>query len=364
MIHDPSERESLRLVARNLYNEHCSNDALQEAEATGWLPELWEAQDRVGFADVSVSEDLGGAGGEAADALTILQEAGKCGAPVPIAEAGMLAGWLITQGDLQLPKGVRTVAPPSWQERFVLDKGKLSGCARNVPWGARADWVVILVPTAQEQIIVILRGPSHPDSKGVRVESSVNLAGEPRDVLYFDEVVPAQSCIAPLNVSLEALHRRGALTRISLMTGALQAMAAMTVTYTSQREQFGRPVRAFQAVQQHLVTVQQQSSIAAAALDGATAAIQFGEATFEIAAAKLLANQAARTATRAAHQAHGAMGMTQEYPLHYLSRRLWSWRNEYGNENYWAARLGGAIIDAGPGKLYPAITSGSAVVRV
>ena len=83
-----------------------------------------------------------------------------------------------------------------------------------------------------------------------------------------------------------------------------------------------------------------------------------GDARFEIAAAKVLADNAAREATRAAHQAHGAMGMTQEYPLHLLSRRLWAWRAEYGDAA-WTERLGRAAVGAGPEALYRTIAEGS-----
>jgi acyl-CoA dehydrogenase len=79
-----------------------------------------------------------------------------------------------------------------------------------------------------------------------------------------------------------------------------------------------------------------------------------------MAAAKVVAWRAALTATHAAHQVHGAMGMTQEYPLHHFSRRLWAWRSEYGDEQYWAAPLGGAVAAGGADSLYPTITGGSA----
>ena len=64
----------------------------------------------------------------------------------------------------------------------------------------------------------------------------------------------------------------------------------------------------------------------------------------------------------AAHQAHGAIGMTKEYPLHYLTRRLWAWRTEGGGHHRWADLLGHTLVEAGPDALYPAIQSGSAVV--
>jgi acyl-CoA dehydrogenase len=43
---------------------------------------------------------------------------------------------------------------------------------------------------------------------------------------------------------------------------------------------------------------------------------------------------------RLAHQIHGAIGVTEEHRLRQVTLRLWSWREEYGNEAFWEARLG------------------------
>jgi acyl-CoA dehydrogenase len=185
------------------------------------------------------------------------------------------------------------------------------------------------------------------------VERRANLAGEPRDTLVFDRVQPEEARPAACD-----LHERGALTRAALMAGALVAMARLTVAYAAERRQFGRPIAAFQAVQQHLVAVAQEASLVAAAAEGAALV----PGSFEIAAAKALASRAVLTATRAAHQVHGAIGMAQEYRLHHFSRRLWAWRNEYGDERHWAAALGSAVAAAPADKLYPAITGGSAAI--
>ena len=84
-----------------------------------------------------------------------------------------------------------------------------------------------------------------------------------------------------------------------------------------------------------------------------------GEASFEIAVAKTLANDAARIASRAAHQAHGAMGMTQEYLLHQYTRRLWAWRSEYGDAA-WVSTLGEAVVALGADHHFHIIADGSA----
>jgi acyl-CoA dehydrogenase len=143
------------------------------------------------------------------------------------------------------------------------------------------------------------------------------------------------------------------------MAGALLAMSELTVEYTSERRQFGQAVGRFQAVQLHLVRCAEEAALVDLAVQVAAREADRGDARFEIASAKLLADDAARVASRAAHQAHGAIGMTQEYALHHLSRRLWAWRAEYGDRT-WPERLGRAVATTGPDNLYRVIAEGSA----
>jgi acyl-CoA dehydrogenase len=168
---------------------------------------------------------------------------------------------------------------------------------------------------------------------------------------------------APDEVTEQTLSERTALGRAALMAGAISAVAAMTLRYSGEREQFGRPIGRFQAVQAHLVTLHQQAAVVASAIDGAVEAVELGRGGFEIACAKMLADRATRLVAAAAHQTHGAIGMTKEYPLHYLTRRLWAWRDEAGGHHRWADRLGATLVARGPDALYPAIQSGSEVVQ-
>jgi len=317
--------------ARRLLADTCTHEAVQAAEADGWSAAIWDALSASGYADL--------AGLELADALAVLTVAGEHAAPVPLAEAA-LAGWLLGES---VEGPVSVVAPGAFGELSLHD-GLLSGTARGVPWGRAIERVVAVI---DRQAVVV------PAALATGVERRANLAGEPRDTLVFhrarvEDVRPA-AC---------DLDERGALTRAALMAGALAAMARLTIRYAGERRQFGRPIAAFQAVQQHLVSLAQDASLVGLAAEHAARSAGF----FEIAAAKQLASRAALTATRAAHQVHGAMGMTQEYRLHQFSRRLWAWRSEYGDEQRWAGRLGAAVARAGADSLYPAITGGSAVI--
>ncbi|MEL6985194.1 MAG: acyl-CoA dehydrogenase family protein, partial [Actinomycetota bacterium] len=179
--------------------------------------------------------------------------------------------------------------------------------------------------------------------------------------VIFDQVTVPAGRVAEVEADVaEQLELRGALSRVMLMAGALEAMSRLTVGYTGDRQQFGRPVGRFQAVAQHLVWGAQDAALVdmgarvAAARASARGVL---DASFEIAAARTVADECAGTATRGAHQAHGAMGMTQEYALHHLSRRLWSWRREWASPSLWAGRVGAAAESAGADGLYPLITA-------
>jgi acyl-CoA dehydrogenase len=342
-------------LATKLFDEHSRWQDVSDAEAAGWAENLWKALQQTGFSDVPIPEELGGAGGTVTDAVELLRAAGAHAAPVPLAEAGLVGGWLLASAGLTLPKGVRTVLPLNATLR--LDDDRLFGSAPAVAWGHRAEHVVVLV----DGVVVLAPGPAA--QSGPTVSRGVNLADEPRDTITFDGTPVTARADAPAGVTEQSLWERTALGRAALMAGAVSAIAAMTLRYSNQREQFGRPIGRFQAVQAHLVTIHQQAAVVASAVDGAVEAVELGRGSFEIACAKLLADRAAQLVTAAAHQTHGAIGMTKEYPLHYLTRRLWAWRDEAGGHHRWANGLGAALVAQGPDALYPAIQSGSEVMR-
>ncbi len=145
------------------------------------------------------------------------------------------------------------------------------------------------------------------------------------------------------------------------MAGALQGALDLSVEYTRQRQQFGKPLASFQAIQQQLAVFAEETAAANMAAAAAFRAADLvgeegGNAWFEIACAKLRANQAARVATGIAHQVHGAMGFTAEYRLQHLTKRLWQWGSEHGNERHWADRIGARIAARGPENFWADMT--------
>ncbi|MBV9991752.1 MAG: hypothetical protein JOZ72_10700 [Alphaproteobacteria bacterium] len=147
------------------------------------------------------------------------------------------------------------------------------------------------------------------------------------------------------------------------MAGALQAALDLSVQYTRERKQFGKPLASFQAIQQQLAVFAEEAAAANMAAAAAFRAADLveengGDAEFEIACAKLRANQAARISTGIAHQVHGAMGFTAEYRLQHLTKRLWTWGSEHGNERHWADWIGARVAARGTSNFWPDLSSG------
>jgi acyl-CoA dehydrogenase len=186
------------------------------------------------------------------------------------------------------------------------------------------------------------------------VHKRTNLADEPRDDLQFDST-PALAAPASSREAQRPLDY-AALARSAQIAGALQSALERSIGYALERKQFGRAIGQFQAVQQQLALFGAETAAATCASRSAAIAASAGDASFEIAAAKLRANQAIGVATATAHQVHGAIGFTREYALRQATQRLWSWRSEYGNDRYWSERLGRLVVDRGADTFWSNLT--------
>jgi acyl-CoA dehydrogenase len=327
----------------------CSPDVVEKAEGA-WPEAFWEPLQRDGFTSIGLAEASGGSGGDVFDACAILRAVGRHAAPGPWAETGLLAGLLMRYQPGLLPSGLTTVAP-----HLVTgavhgpDAVTFEGEVRHVPWARAAEHVMLVVAVGDRAGLAVL------DRSSVEVVLADNVAGEPRDTVRFAARAPHP--VAWLDAPQATAFRAwGALTRAALIAGALARVAELTAAYAQQRHQFGRPIAAFQLVQRHLVVLAEQAALVTGAVDAAAAAAHGGQGVPEMAAAKIIADLAAAEAAKAAHQAHGAIGMTREYRLHQFTRRLWSWRTEYGTGSEWGTWLGEHLVGVGPDALYPAIT--------
>lgn len=182
--------------------------------------------------------------------------------------------------------------------------------------------------------------------------------GDANAVLQIAGVLAPDLPVAEL-IAGEALQPAAT---VSLMAGAMGKALALSIEHVNTRQQFGRPLGKFQAVQQSLAVMAcevRAVDAAAAALAARLDAVNLdpSAADFEIAAAKLRANRAVGIVTAVAHQVHGAIGFTDEYDLHRVTIPLMRWRSAHGNDAYWAHRLGRQVADFGGRGLWDALTA-------
>lgn len=334
-----------------LFGDLVTRETLTRLEDTTWDDALWGATVELGLPQVLVCEARDGMGGGWMEAFIVARACGRHAVPAPVVEQ-MLAGWLCDQAGITPPEGVTTVLPAPIPATAFGAAGATFDAAR-VPWGRHATTYVGV--TDSGDLVVLGRG-------GARIREDANLAREPRDDVAFRDAEILQR--APLGQPAEIVRWLGALLRSAQIAGAAAACLELSVKYTSEREQFGRMLSQFQAIQHHLAEIAgQMAAVDTIALAAHLALEERGlgaagrDARFEIAAAKCRASEAVEPITRLSHQVHGAIGFTYEYDLQFLTRRLWSWRAEFGAHGEWGRYLGDVAVTEGGDRLWHTLTA-------
>ncbi len=136
------------------------------------------------------------------------------------------------------------------------------------------------------------------------------------------------------------------------MGGALQRVLEMTLQYANERQQFGRALGKFQAIQHQLAQMAEHCLAAhmaaqigcASAPDSSTEAPAFMPNRLNAGIAKARASEAAVVVADLAHSIHGAIGFTEVFDLQLFTRRLHAWRQTAGAESYWHREIGAALV--------------------
>ena len=273
----------------------CTPEAIRKIETCGPIDEMWGAFVESGFLDALVAEESGGAGLSLADAAPLIELLGARAVPMPVAET-MVARALLAAAGADVPEGPIAIAT-----------------------GAGA------VPFAGVATHVLSGSPEAP----VVAAAGATATGVFHDI---DGFLPAAdgAALRPLTAVIRALQISGAAGRI----------LEMTVAYANERTQFGKPIGKQQAVQQQLAVLAEQAVAARiASAIGVRSGLQ--PRVLDAAVAKHGTSLAVAEIAGIAHAVHGAIGISEEYDLQLLTRRLHAWRLADGSEGYWAGVLGG-----------------------
>ena len=304
----------LAASATELFARHCDGATVRAIRAGGSAASLWGALTEAGFLDALVPEEAGGAGLSPAETLSVLLAAGRAAAPLPLGETLLARAALAAAGETP-PDGPIAIAEP------------LESLRARIGTEGPAEWV--LLPQPGGTLLL-------PVAAAEREEGSPLSA-----VLRWSDTHQARHLPAadwPL---------LGAWSEAAAMAGAAERILELTVAYAQERRQFGRPIAAFQAVQQQISVLTEDvfaCRIAAqlASLPGGS--LLAGLDAARIAAAKARIGEAAARIAGIAHAVHGAMGITAEHDLHLLTLRLHRGRLRFGGEAHWQSWLGREML--------------------
>lgn len=344
----------------------------------GYTDEYWQELAQLGWLGLTIPEQYGGSGMAFADMAVLLRQWGAALAPGPIVESSVVAAAVIDRyasdraksdllprlasGDLVATTTLSNADAdaahgsdaPAVSASPTSDGWVISGELQHVPYANSAG--AILLPARTPDGVALFAVDTEPLS-GTITQSAVPMAsGAPTSGIEFNEVVcPTDAQIVDPSDATAALQdgrARGAAAVAMLMAGAGRAVADRTLDYVKERRQFGRPIGAFQAIQHYqadiaikVKSVQHLAHRAAWSIDNLDAADP--QLMRNVAQAKWAANTLMPEVCWSAHQSHGAIGFTWEHDLHLYTRRVLSWRADYGDTAQSRSRMAGAIQTVG-----------------
>ena len=349
--------------AERLFAQAVDKGLRERAEAGELDATLWQRVSDSGLPMLLASETHGGFGQSWAVAYPVLRGLGYWQVPLPLAET-MLAQCLASMAGLHVPDGPLTVIEQGCGNDIQLDAGgqTMSGTAYAVPWARHAKVALLSLADGSVTTLALQGAP------GLVLQPHNNAAGLPSDTL----VLRGAAITAPRAHGLalrQPVWTLGAMVRSAMLVGALESALEHAARYANERVQFGKPIGRNQAIQQNLALV--AGDVAAARMaamvaasdapdsvsTATTATIATSATHFSAAVAKVRAGEAATRAAGIVHQVHGAIGFTREHALHFATRRLWAWREEFGSDAHWAGELGRAAIAARAVGFWPGITA-------
>ncbi|MGE2721206.1 acyl-CoA dehydrogenase family protein [Mycolicibacterium celeriflavum] len=359
------EQETVAKVARQLFEQRATPEHLTELEAgeVRYDAALWAELASADLLGIALPESVGGSGGGFLELGVLLSEVGYSVAPVPVYATLVLgADTIARHGDSELQRRwLPGVVDGSTQLTAALvEPGRSDPTAPRTT--ARADgqgWRLTgakeLVPAAQIASAIVVSattddGPGlfvvETDDTGVDVTAAPTTNGEPFADVELTDAIGSRLTERADGDIVRALYIRALVGLCAMQIGVADRALKLAASYTSEREQFGRPIGSFQAVQQRLADAFIDTEAIRWTTWHAAWLIAAGRpAEREAAIAKFWAAEAGARVTASAQQVHGGMGIDVTYPL---SRYfLWAKQIELalGSASQQLSRLGNAYAE-------------------
>lgn len=369
------EQDLLRDTVRGICERHCGLDVVRKLEndPVGYSPALWTALAESGLLGLTIDEEHGGSGMSMVDGAVVYEEFGRTLVSSPHFVSAVLAAGLISRSSNQelkaawLPKiaagdAILTVAALEPDSSFGPsgialtaeadgDGYRLSGVKRHVPFAQAASHFVVLARSNETRdadgIVAVL---VETNASGVTSEQQLTVASDAQFRVSFDNVVvPADAIVLGPDAAWPAWHATmldGIILQAAQAAGGARAALQLARDYANTREQFDKPLAAFQAISHYLAD-------GITAVDGAqTVAWQAawardeGRSVEKLAPiAKSFAGQTYRKVTATAVQIFGGNGFTVEFDIQLYFRRAKSLQVNNWDERYLNDLIAAAVLD-------------------
>ncbi|MCW2720034.1 acyl-CoA dehydrogenase [Pseudonocardia sp.] len=317
-------------VLERCWNAEQRQKQVGDAAAVSERP-VWSAMAELGVAGLPVPEDEGGSGGRWADLAVALETVGGALAAVPsIGAAGALGALEGLDGVAETRAAITagaTLATTTWTAdggTFTLSGPRVSGRAES-----------LLSPEA-DVVLLLADGPDGPVLALVATEDSAVTLRRHTSLDLTRPVATLELADAPVTVLARgdealAAARRGRAAAGTALANELVGLVAHcldgAVAYAVDREQFGRPIGAFQAVKHRCADILASLELTRAAARHAAALLDAGPGTDPdvlddaVALALVRAEAAAHEASNGYIQVLGGIGFTWEHEAHLYFRR-------------------------------------------
>lgn len=354
------DQETVGKVARQLFEHRATPERLTDLEASGLRhdADLWRELASADLLGIALPETVGGSAGGFLELCVLLSEVGYSVAPVPVYATLLLgADTLVRHADSDIQQrylpGVvegTTVLSAALAEPGNSDPTAPRAAATADRGAWRLDGIKELVPSAQlaEAVIVSAVAEDGPGlfivdttDAGVAVTPAMTTNGAPYADIELGGAKAQRLTVDVVGDVVPALYTRALVGLCAQQIGVTERALGLAAAYTAQREQFGRPIGSFQAVQQRLADAFiDVEAIRWTTWHSAWLITEGRPADRAAAVAKFWAAEAGARVVASAQQVHGGMGIDVTYPL---SRYfLWAKQIELslGSASQQLARLG------------------------
>jgi len=358
------EQETIAKVARQLFEHRATSERLTELEAGDVRHDaaLWHELATADLLGIALPENVGGSGHGFLELALLLVEAGWSVAPVPVYATLLLGADTIARygddaqkqrylpgvvnGNLLLTMGLTESGrsdptAPGTTARRDRDGWRLDGAKELVPAVQVAHAMLIPATTDDGEVGVFVLD-AHANGVDVRPVTTTN--GEPHADVFLDGAVVSHE--DHIVADLHEVYARALVGLCAIQLGVTERALRIAATYTTEREQFGRPIGSFQAVQQRMADAFiDVEAIRWTMWQAAWLLAQDRPAAREAGIAKFWAAEAGARVAATAQQVHGGIGIDTTYPL--FRYFLWAKHNELtlGSASAQLARLGAAYAE-------------------